>query len=247
MTVDVERGLVFLPLGSATYDYYGGDRKGANLFGSTLVALDAPTGKRRWHFQTTHHDIWDYDLESPPALIDVTRNGQRDSGGGADDQAGPAVHPRPPHRRADSRRRRAADAAGTALLPASTPGRRSRSRSSRRRSRATASARRDLANITPAHRQSVRACCRRTAACAPAGRICRSAPSQTLLFPGTLGGGNWHGTSFNPQLGYLFVNTQNVGEVYQIVNTPGTDRWRSAGSSGTPTSTGPASSRRGAS
>ena len=66
MTVDAERGLVFLPLGCATYDYYGGDRKGANLYGSTLVALDAETGKLKWHFQTTHHDVWDYDLESAP-------------------------------------------------------------------------------------------------------------------------------------------------------------------------------------
>ena len=77
MTVDLERGVVFLPLGSVTYDYYGGDRPGANLFGSTLVALDAATGTRAWHFQTTHHDIWDYDLESAPVLLDVMRNGQR--------------------------------------------------------------------------------------------------------------------------------------------------------------------------
>ena len=76
MTVDVERGLVFLPLGCATYDYYGGDRKGANLYGSTLVALDAETGKLKWHFQTTHHDVWDYDLESAPVLIEVVRNGR---------------------------------------------------------------------------------------------------------------------------------------------------------------------------
>ena len=77
MTVDVARGLVFLPLGSPTYDYYGGDRKGANLYGSALVALDANTGKMKWHFQAVHHDLWDYDLCTPPTLFDVTVKGQK--------------------------------------------------------------------------------------------------------------------------------------------------------------------------
>ncbi|MCF3648759.1 PQQ-binding-like beta-propeller repeat protein [Synoicihabitans lomoniglobus] len=77
MSVDAERGIVFLPLGSPTYDYYGADRIGQNLFGNCLVALDARTGKRIWHFQTVHHDLWDYDLVSAPQLITVTRDGQR--------------------------------------------------------------------------------------------------------------------------------------------------------------------------
>ena len=59
MTLDQERGIVFVPLGSASYDFYGGNRKGANLFANCLLALDARTGKRIWHFQTVHHDIWD--------------------------------------------------------------------------------------------------------------------------------------------------------------------------------------------
>jgi quinoprotein glucose dehydrogenase len=66
MSVDTERGLVFLPVGSATYDFYGGDRKGANLYANSLVALDAATGAVRWHFQTVHHDLWDYDLPAQP-------------------------------------------------------------------------------------------------------------------------------------------------------------------------------------
>ena len=77
MTVDAARGLVFLPLGSPTYDYYGGDRKGANLYGDALVALDANTGKVKWHFQTVHHDLWDYDLCTPPTLFDVTVKGRK--------------------------------------------------------------------------------------------------------------------------------------------------------------------------
>jgi quinoprotein glucose dehydrogenase len=76
ISVDAERGLVFLPVGSATYDFYGGDRKGANLFANALVALDAATGERRWHFQTVHHDLWDYDLPAQPVLVDIARDGR---------------------------------------------------------------------------------------------------------------------------------------------------------------------------
>ena len=75
MTVDHERGLVFLPIGSASYDFYGGDRKGRNLFANSLVALDAATGTRRWHQQLVHHDVWDYDPPSQPILADIPRNG----------------------------------------------------------------------------------------------------------------------------------------------------------------------------
>ena len=77
MSVDEKKGIVFLPLGSPTYDYYGADRLGSNLFGNCLVALDARTGKRIWHYQTVHHDLWDYDLSSAPQLLTVNRNGKK--------------------------------------------------------------------------------------------------------------------------------------------------------------------------
>ena len=77
MTVDVQRGMLFVPLGTPTPDFYGGSRKGSNLYGSSLVALDAATGKLKWYFQTTHHDNWDYDLTSAPSLIDVTKDGKK--------------------------------------------------------------------------------------------------------------------------------------------------------------------------
>ena len=77
MSVDAQRGIAYFPTGSPTYDYYGADRIGANLFGNCLLALDARTGKRLWHFQTVHHDLWDYDLTAAPQLITVTRNGKR--------------------------------------------------------------------------------------------------------------------------------------------------------------------------
>lgn len=75
-TVDVQRGIVYMPFGNASGDLWGGDRPGNNLYSSSLVAADAKTGKYLWHFQLVHHDIWDYDLESPPALVDVKRNGR---------------------------------------------------------------------------------------------------------------------------------------------------------------------------
>lgn len=77
MSVDRKRGMVFVPTGSAAYDFYGGNRKGANLFANTLLALNAETGERIWHFQFVHHDILDRDLPAPPNLITVTHNGEK--------------------------------------------------------------------------------------------------------------------------------------------------------------------------
>lgn len=76
IAVDEKRAIVFLPTGSPTADLYGADRKGANLFGNCLIALDARSGRRLWHFQTVHHDLWDYDLTTGPKLITVKHNGR---------------------------------------------------------------------------------------------------------------------------------------------------------------------------
>ena len=75
-SVDAERGLIFLPIGQPAAQYYGGHRAQQNLYSSSVVALDANTGKVRWHFQLTHHDVWDYDNAATPALIDVVRERQ---------------------------------------------------------------------------------------------------------------------------------------------------------------------------
>jgi quinoprotein glucose dehydrogenase len=75
ITIDAARGIAYFPTGSPTYDFYGADRIGANLFGDCLIALDARTGKRLWHFQTVHHDLWDYDNTSAPQLTTTRRNG----------------------------------------------------------------------------------------------------------------------------------------------------------------------------
>lgn len=76
MAIDTKRGIVYAPTGSAAPDFFGGSRKGANLFASTLLALDVNTGKRIWHYQFVRHDIWDRDIPSPPNLLTIKRNGK---------------------------------------------------------------------------------------------------------------------------------------------------------------------------
>ena len=77
LTVDEENGIVFIPSGTARYDFFGGNRAGNNLYTNSLVALDAKSGKRLWHFQTIHHDLWDYDLPQSPKLLTVRENGRQ--------------------------------------------------------------------------------------------------------------------------------------------------------------------------
>jgi quinoprotein glucose dehydrogenase len=77
ITVDEKRGIAFFPLGSPTYDYDGSDREGQNLYGNCVLALDARTGKYKWHYQTVHHDLWDYDISAAPQLITIMNKGKK--------------------------------------------------------------------------------------------------------------------------------------------------------------------------
>ena len=76
MTVDEQRGILYMPIAGPAANYWGGDRPGANLFANSMVAVDAETGKYKWHFQTVHHDLWDSDMPSPPTLVDIRQNGR---------------------------------------------------------------------------------------------------------------------------------------------------------------------------
>src|SRR5690606_10634159 len=76
MVIDHQRGAVFLGTGSPSSDFYGGARAGENLFGNCILSLDARTGKRNWHFQTIHHDLWDRDIPCPPNLVTVMHEGR---------------------------------------------------------------------------------------------------------------------------------------------------------------------------
>lgn len=77
MSVDEKRGILYFVTGSPVYDFYGADRKGDNLFGNSIVAVDARTGRYRWHFQAVHHDLWDYDLVASPTLLTLRRQGRK--------------------------------------------------------------------------------------------------------------------------------------------------------------------------
>jgi quinoprotein glucose dehydrogenase len=77
MSADEERGIVYMTFGAPAANYYGGDRPGANLYGNSVVAVDAATGKYKWHFQVVHHDLWDFDLPPAPGLVDIVKDGKK--------------------------------------------------------------------------------------------------------------------------------------------------------------------------
>src|ERR1700684_3064004 len=77
ITVDEKRGIVYMPMGGPAANYYGGDRKGNNLFANAVVAVDYQTGKLKWYFQTVHHELWDYDLPPDPVLVDIVKDGKK--------------------------------------------------------------------------------------------------------------------------------------------------------------------------
>jgi membrane-bound PQQ-dependent dehydrogenase (glucose/quinate/shikimate family) len=212
LTVDAERRMVFLAIGSPAYDFYGGDRKGAGLYGNSLVALDAATGKRIWHYQFVHHDIWDYDPPAPPALVTLHRS----------DETIPAVvqvtkmglvfvfdrrtgKPLFPIRETPVPQSDVPGEATAATQPVpNLPPPLSRSSM-------TAA---DLTDVTP---EAHRFCADMFSKLENKGRYTPYGSRPTLVFPGTLGGATWSGLSFDPTLGYMFVNTNEVGAVGQMV------------------------------
>jgi quinoprotein glucose dehydrogenase len=209
ITVDIQRGIVYMPFGAPSVDQFGGDREGDNLFGSSLVAADANTGKYLWHFQVVHHDIWDADIANPPVLLDVKQRGRTIpavaviSKSGLlfllDRVSGKPIYgveerPVPP---SEVPLERAAKTQPFPIKPAPLS----------RMSMTPA----DIATITP----ELEAECKKLLEGVQIG-----GPYQPpgynrlrLSFPGNHGGVNWGGMSFNPQLGYLFVNTNEMGQL----------------------------------
>ncbi len=208
ISVDAERGLVFLPVGSATYDFYGGDRKGANLYANSVVALDAATGARRWHFQTVHHDLWDYDLPAEPALVTVRRDG-RDVAALAqvtktgfvfvlDRETGRPLFP-VEERAVPASTVTGEAAAPTQPVPVRPPPlvRQSMTRD-------------DISTVTP---ESNRFCTELFDDTVTGPLFTPPSASLRLTFPGTLGGANWSGAAFDPVRRRLYVNVNEVGAV----------------------------------
>ena len=211
MSVDVERGLVFLPVGSPTYDFWGGDRRGQNLFGNALVALDAATGHRVWHFQTVHHDLWDYDLPAQPVLVTLKRDG-RDVPAVVqvaktgfvfvlDRLTGRPLFP------VEERPVPASDVPGDAawatqpfpVRPAPL-------------ARLTMT-REEVSRVTP---EAHKACLALFDGLVTRGPFTPSGLARTLNFPGTLGGANWGGASFDPVSGRLYVSVNEEGSIGQM-------------------------------
>ena len=208
MSVDVERDLVFLPIGSASYDFYGGDRKGQDLFANSLVALQASTGKLVWYFQMVHHDVWDYDLPAEPALVTVRQNGKSVPAVAQvtkmgmvfvfDRVTGKPLFP------VEERPVPASDVPGEATWPTQPfpskppPLVRQELKES------------DISTFTP---ESHRYCAELFHSLETRGMYTPYGRKQTLVVPGTLGGATWSGGSFDPELGYFFVNVNELGAV----------------------------------
>lgn len=204
--VDTERGIVFAPTGSAASDFYGADRVGDNLFANTLLALDANTGKRIWHFQSVHHDIWDRDFPSPPALVRVKHDGklvdavaQTTKSGFVylfDRATGEPLFP------IESRKYPASEVTGESaaesqplpLKPAPFA-----------RQRLTEDV---LTNRTPEVHQWALT---EFAKFRSAGQFVPLAVGQeTVVFPGFDGGAEWGGSAFDPESGLLYVNANDI-------------------------------------
>jgi glucose dehydrogenase len=215
MSIDLERGLLFLPYGSPSYDFYGADREGKNLFGNCLVALDANTGKLVWYFQTVHHDVWDYDLESAPVLIDVTQHGEKIPAVAIIGKAGLMFildrRNGKPIFGVEERPVPASDVPGEHGYPTQPfpvkplpLGRHSFNPS-------------ELATVTPEHKKYCADLFATEGGMASGGPYTHYGSKLTVVFPGTLGTTNWPGMSYNPKLGYLFVNTVNIADVGKVV------------------------------
>lgn len=216
MAVDHSRGLVFLPIGSASYDFYGGDRLGRNLFANSLVALDAATGVRRWHQQLVHHDIWDYDPPAQPILVDIQRLGRRVPAVVQLTKMGLVfIFDRAtglPIFGVEERAVPASDVPGEVTSPTQPfplkPAPLGRTRPLTRD---------DLTRATP---QSRTECERLFDQLVSGGLYTPPGLKPTLLWPGTMGGATWSGGAVDPATQYLIVNTNEVGAIAQMVPAP---------------------------
>jgi quinoprotein glucose dehydrogenase len=217
-TVDVARGVLYLPLASPIPGNYGGDRKGANLYGNSVVAVDLQTGAYKWHFQTIHHDLWDADPPAPPSLFDIVRNGRTTPALALTTKSGYMYllnrENGQPIFGVEERAVPASDVPGESTFPTQPfpvkPAPIAR----------VSYGPTDLvtaADTTPEHARACAELVEKIGGVVNAGpftpwrlRSDGTSPSS-LVFPGGLGGANWGGTAFDPQTHYVFVTTQDVG------------------------------------
>jgi quinoprotein glucose dehydrogenase len=218
-TMDEARGLIYLPFASPIPGAWGGDRKGANLYGNSVVAVDIESGKYRWHFQTIHHDIWDADPPAPPALFDITRNGRTVAALGLTTKSGYLYildrETGKPVFGVEERAVAKSDVPGEQVSPTQPipvkPTGLSR----------VAYKPDDLvtaADTTSEHVQACQELIQKNGGVYNAGAFTPwmlrpegSGPKSTLVFAGGLGGANWGGVAFDPRSGVVLVGMQDVG------------------------------------
>jgi quinoprotein glucose dehydrogenase len=212
MSVDEERGLVFLPIGSPSYDFYGGDRVGANLFGNSLVALDAATGRRRWHAQLVHHDLWDFDPPAQPILADIVQSGRMIPAVVQVTKMGLVfVFDRTTGRPVfgiDERPVPKSRVPGEVSWPTQPFPRKPKPLS-----RHQPVSRADLTDVTPESRRECEALYEQVTS---GGLYTPAGEDLTLWFPGTMGGATWSGGAYDLSTSTLVVNTNEIGAVGQL-------------------------------
>ena len=218
MSVDVERGIVYCPTGSAAYDFYGANRRGDNLFANSLIALDAETGKRIWHFQAVRHDVWDRDFPAPPNLVRVKRDGrfvdavaQIAKSGHVwvfDRETGEPLFP------IEYRDLPASKVEGEVLaeqqpLPLKPP----------------PIARQIFTEemITRRTPQAHEAVLERFRTIHSGDQFTAPSEAGTVIFPGYDGGGEWGGAAFDPETGLLYVNANEMPWILRLVEKPRAD------------------------
>jgi glucose dehydrogenase len=219
MTIDSERGMLFVPTGNPGGSFYGGDRPGDNLYAVSVIALDASTGAYKWHYQTTRHDLFDADLAAAPALIDVVREGKRIPAVAQITKMGGMLFildrlTGKPIFGVEDRKVPPSNVPGEKAAPTQPfpikPAPWAR----------LGMTKADLTTVTP---ESNRFCTDwwekeqmyNDGAYTPYG-----AKGVTVVFSGTIGGGNWGGVAFSPPLGYVFVNTSNLATLGKMVPDP---------------------------
>jgi glucose dehydrogenase len=227
-TLDEQRGLVYLPLASPIPGDYGGDRKGANLYGNSVVAVDVLTGKYRWHFQTIHHDLWDADPPAPPGLIDIVRGGRTIPALALTTKSGYMYilnrETGQPIFGVEERPVAKSEVPGemafpTQPFPVKPPPIARNSYGPQ-----------DLvtaADTTPEHARACAELVEKIGGVFNAGpftpwlyRAPGAPPKSTVVFPGGLGGANWGGIASDPRTGHLFVVSQDDGALGWIEKGP---------------------------
>jgi glucose dehydrogenase len=208
-TLDAERGLLFLPIGQPAAQYYGGARHGQNLYSCSIVALDANTGKLRWSFQLTHHDLWDYDAEAAPSLMEVVHDGKKIpvvvaiSKPGLmfflDRDTGKSIFP------VEERPVPQSDVPGEQTWP-TQPFPTKPLPLARQSMRAD-----EVFTGEPKHEKFCRDLVEKIGGIHNLGPYTPySSKEFRIIFPGQQGGPNYGGVSVDPRLGYVFVNVRNV-------------------------------------